>query len=330
MAAQLSRRNLLAAAAAGGVAACWSGTASAAEPAKKGKVAMVHVTDLFRPFADADDHWDLACTYALARRGDVDLLGIIIDYPPKPEYDPDVQAVAQMNYLAGLSAPVIVGSPRRIDLSEVDRPENKAAIGAVRAIIDILRNASQPVVIHILGSSRDVALAGKLEPKVFAEKCAGVYLNAGSGTPDKTLAARLEYNVALDPVSYAAIFELPCPVYWMPCFEVVPGPQDTSFAVAKYGTYYRFQQKEILPRLSPRLQNYFAFMFKQGFPERACKKSCRRHTAPIGCTIWKGPTTRSFLPDRESSTATCGVPAVSSMLQALALMSMEKSRRSTS
>ena len=199
MAAQLSRRNLLAAAAAGGVAACWSGTASAAEPAKKGKVAMVHVTDLFRPFADADDHWDLACTYALRERGDVDLLGIIIDYPPKPEYDPDVQAVAQMNYLAGLSAPVIVGSPRRIDLSEVDRPENKAAIGAVQAIIDILRNASQPVVIHILGSSRDVALAGKLEPKVFAEKCAGVYLNAGSGTPDKTLAARLEYNVASTP-----------------------------------------------------------------------------------------------------------------------------------
>jgi hypothetical protein len=268
----MSRRNLLAAAAAGGAAACWSGAASASEPAKKPKVAMLHVTDLFRPFADPDDHWDLACTYALARRGDVHLLGVIIDYPPRAAYDPDVQAVAQMNYLTGLSAPVIVGSPRRVSASDVDRPENRTALGGMRAIIDILRRASQPVVISVLGSSRDVALAGKLEPKLFAEKCAGIYLNAGSGTPDKTLAARLEYNVALDPVSYAMIFDLPCPVYWMPCFEVVPGSGDESFAVGTYGTYYRFQQKEILPRLSDRVQNYFAFVFKQGFPERSAQR----------------------------------------------------------
>jgi hypothetical protein len=113
-----------------------------------------------------------------------------------------------------------------------------------------------------------VALAGKLEPKLFGEKCAGVYLNAGSGTLDKTLAARLEYNVMLDPVSYAAIFDLPCPLYWMPCFEVVPGPRGEPFAAGPYGTYYKFAQKEILLHLSARLQNYFAFVFKQGGPER--------------------------------------------------------------
>ena len=111
-----------------------------------------------------------------------------------------------------------------------------------------------------------------MQPKLFAEKCAGIYLNAGSGTPKKALAARLEYNVAIDPVSYAMIFDLPCPVYWMPCFEVEPGPGDESFAVGTYGTFYRFQQKEILPRLSNRVQNYFAFMFQQGFPERSAQK----------------------------------------------------------
>src|SRR5258705_13876458 len=30
---------------------------------------LVHVTDLFRPHDDPDDHWDLATVYALARRG---------------------------------------------------------------------------------------------------------------------------------------------------------------------------------------------------------------------------------------------------------------------
>ena len=47
------------------------------------------------------------------------------------------------------------------------------------------------MVISILGSTRDVALAGKLEPQLLATKCAGIYLNAGSGTPDKAKAARL-------------------------------------------------------------------------------------------------------------------------------------------
>ncbi len=255
---------------------------------------MVHVTDLFRPFADPDNHWDLACTYALARRGDVDLLGVIIDYPPRAEYDPDVQAVAQMNYLTGLSAPVIVGSPRRIDPSEVDRPENKTALGGMRAVIDLLRKASQPVVISVLGSSRDVALAGKLEPKLFAEKCAGIYLNAGSGTPDKTLAARLEYNVALDPVSYAMIFDLPCPVYWMPCFQVEPGPQE-GFVVGPYGTYYKFQQKQILPHLSRRVQNYFAFMFKQGIPERSAQERQPASSLPNWLHYLEGANDAQFL-----------------------------------
>jgi hypothetical protein len=139
-------------------------------------------------------------------------------------------------------------------------------------LIDILRKSSRPVIINILGSSRDVALAGKLEPKLFAEKCAGVYLNAGSGSHGKASEPRLEYNVVLDPISYAAIFELPCPVYWMPCFDVAPGLRDEIFAVGPHGTYYRFQQKEILPHLSARLQNYFAFMFKQGWPEQDRQK----------------------------------------------------------
>ena len=114
MALKYSRRNLLAAAAAAGLTSCMHGAASAAEPSGKAKVAVIHVTDLFRPFADPDDHWDLACTYALARQGHVELLGVMIDYPPQDAYDPDVQAIAQLNYLTGLSVPVVVGSPRRI------------------------------------------------------------------------------------------------------------------------------------------------------------------------------------------------------------------------
>lgn len=290
---RISRRSLLAAAG-GAAAVAFGGIGWAAENRKKPKVAVLHVTDLFRPFADPDDHWDLACTYALALRGDVELLAVMIDHPPRADFDPDVQAVAQMNYLTGLAAPVIVGAPRRIEPGEVDRPENRAVLGGMRALVDLLRKSSLPVVIHILGSSRDVALAGKLEPKLFAEKCAGIYLNAGSGTPDKALAERLEYNVALDPASYGAIFDLPCPVYWLPCFDVAPGPKDNPLSSGPYGTYYRFQQKEILPRLSARCQNYFAFAFKQGFSERARQQNLET-LAPHWLHYLEGPNDREFL-----------------------------------
>ncbi|MGE5294742.1 MAG: hypothetical protein ACM3VT_07925, partial [Solirubrobacterales bacterium] len=63
----------------------------------------------------------------------------------------------------------------------------------------------------------------------------------------------------LDRLAYRAVFDLPCPVYWMPCFETLDGPD--PWRTAEFGTYYRFRQSEILPYLSRQVQNYFAYMF---------------------------------------------------------------------
>ncbi|MCX7887760.1 MAG: hypothetical protein N3B01_10990, partial [Verrucomicrobiae bacterium] len=81
-----------------------------------------------------------------------------------------------------------------------------------------------------------------------------------SGTRDRNNARQLEWNVRLDPAGYAAIFEAPCPVYWLPCFEVAPVAQQ-PMRVAEYGSFYRFRQGEVLPHLSNRLQNFFLFMY---------------------------------------------------------------------
>ena len=227
-------------------------------------VPMLHVSDLFRPHNDPDDHWDLACAYALAHQGRAELQGVLIDYPhPARHHDPDVLAVAQMNYLTGKAVPAVVGSPKRLDAQQARLPEHAADVAGIRAFRDLLRGAPRPVVIGVLGSCRDVAIAAQLEPELFAKKCAAVYLNAGSGTPDQAKAARLEWNVNLDPVSYGAMFRLPCRVYWMPCFEEVPG-KGAKWQVAPYGTFYRFRQDEILPHLSDRVQNFFAYMYRHG------------------------------------------------------------------
>jgi hypothetical protein len=230
---------------------------------------MLHVTDLFRPHNDPDDHWDLACVYSLAWQGKVDLVGIMIDHPQYGRgNDPDVLSVAQLNYLTGKNVPVMIGAPRWISPEAADKPENALALRGVRSILRILSEAPDPVVINILGSCRDVAMAGSLEPELFAKKCRAIYLNAGSGTPDPEKAAKLEWNVHLDPRAYSMIFSIPCPLYWMPCFEEVGAAASPTAKLAEYGTYYRFRQQEILPHLSQEMQNFFAFMFKHGHYEK--------------------------------------------------------------
>jgi len=242
---------------------------------------ILHCTDLFRPFADPDDHFDLATIFALAQAGHLDLRTILIDYPPpKHNGDPDVQAVAQMNAITGRAVPVVVGSPRPFDGSHVvrsgDRAVDLARSPGARAILEILRTSTSPVLIHIAGSSRDVAIAGRADPSLFKRKCAAVYLNAGSGTREPELARRLEYNVELDPASFAAIFALPCPVYWLPAFEAGPNAKGEGATAGPHASLYSFTQKDVLPQLSDRLQNYFTFAYRQGERSRAFEEKAPR------------------------------------------------------
>lgn len=229
--------------------------------AKDAPVPVIHCTDLFRPHEDPDDHWDLATVYSLAYQGEIRLLGIVIDYPPEahPEYNPDVQAVSQMNSITGLAVPVVVGSPGQMKL----RKETRKDAGAIdrqgiQFILDTLQESPVPVVINIIGSCRSVALAGNEAPELFQKKCRAIYLNAGSGTPNPKLAEKLEYNVSLGSASYAAIFDLPCPVYWMPCFEDFERPFMEE--VRELGTHFQFRQNLILTHASQNVQNFFLYM----------------------------------------------------------------------
>ncbi len=223
---------------------------------------VFHQTDIFHPHADPDDHWDLACTYALAARGDIELLGVMIDYPPWPG-DPAIAAVAQMNFITGLAVPAVVGTPQPMT-SRTDAQSGAVAAthGAANALIRALKQSTEPVIVYIVGSCRDVALAGLKEPKLFEEKCAAIYLNAGTGSALKEKAAELEYNVQRNPASYAAIFDLPCSVYWMPCWDEVAYTV-AERRVMEWGTHYRFMQSAILDHLSPVMQNYFIYALER-------------------------------------------------------------------
>lgn len=216
---------------------------------------LIHQTDLFRPHMDPDDHWDLACVFALANQELVDLQGVLIDYPPEEDYEPDVLAVAQLNWMCGSAAPVAVGSSyplttRRDTQAEAPPHEQQGA----EFLLDTLDRSPEPVSITIVGSSRDVALAANRAPDLFRRKCAAIYLNAGAGTPEPSRMTELEYNVKLNKEAFAAIFDIPCPVYWMPCNETGV----TAPTVTEWATMWGFQQAEILEHLSPPVRRYFA------------------------------------------------------------------------
>lgn len=222
---------------------------------------FLHQTDLFRPHNDPDDHWDLACAFALAVRREAALAGILIDYPPcapilNHKSDPDVGAVAQLSYLTGVHPPVAVGRPEVFSSRQC---ENGDVPSGVRMILRLLRNSPEGLYIVVVGAARDLAEALTREPELFREKCRGIYLNIGSGSPDPLAVKAPEWNVKLDPAGFARIFRAPCPIYWMPCLQDESGAGDPHSR--EFATHYRFRQGEILDDLPAGLRNYFGWMF---------------------------------------------------------------------
>jgi hypothetical protein len=213
---------------------------------------------------DPDDHFDLACVYGLALAQRVKLLGVLCDSPPPGHSgDPDVAAVAMLNHLTGLSAPLVVGASHR-PASRRDTLDTVPAsdLGGVRWLLETLRGATRPAYITVVGSCRDVALAARRDPCLFARKCRGIFLNAGAGSPDTRPGDQLEYNVALDPGSYASMFDAPCPIYWMPCFERVGPAVPDAGRASRHGTFYKFTMGDLFARLSPPMQRYFLSMLE--------------------------------------------------------------------
>jgi hypothetical protein len=263
---QASRRALLKAGMAAGLGA-WlvsrpqdavSALHADASAGQEPRVPLIHVTDLFHPHGDPDDHFDLASVYALAMQGRFDLRGIVIDGPPEFRAgDPAVVAVAQMNHLAGLTVPVAIGTSKTMAGRADALPDASwRDTAAIRFIIECLRASERPVALTCVGSAADIVIAALREPALFRDKCAGVYLNSGSAHDNPARPAQLEFNVALDPAAYAAMFDLPCPLTWFPCWHVTEVRES-----GESGSFYWLPHRDALAGISDAAANFFAYMF---------------------------------------------------------------------
>ena len=238
---------------------------------------LIHCTDLFHPHGDPDDHFDLACVFSLAHQGLVDLKCIGMDYPPGFRAgDPGLIPVAQMNRICGLNVPTFIGSsqfaeqltihPSAPEYLNSAKPVSKKidarpdlsrrdSIG-IQSILEALDKSDRPVAITVVGSSMDVAIAARREPELFRKKCAGVYLNAGA--THQTAPEKLEFNVNLNPAAYAAMFDLPCPLYWFPCWHMTEERKS-----GEWGTFYWMPHKTVFEGVSVPVRSYFWYMFSR-------------------------------------------------------------------
>jgi hypothetical protein len=225
-------------------------------------IPLVHLTDLYHPPQDPDDHIDLATIVALE---EYDLKGVILDATRKflvaspagfdIQREPGFVPVMQLGYLLGRAIPVAVGPTEPLispadDAS--DRPAEEQA--GIRLLIDILEKSPEKVVVSVVGSARVLAAAFNRRPELLKNKIHSILLNAGS-----TGGAKREWNVGLDPQAYIGLWKSGLPIHWYPC-STETGAFNPDH---ERGTYWKAKHREIFGDAGPSLRAWFAFAFSK-------------------------------------------------------------------
>jgi pyrimidine-specific ribonucleoside hydrolase len=222
------------------------------------KIPLIHITDLYHPPQDPDDHFDLATAMALP---ELDLQGVILDVTSKfltaaPQgfdipRDPGFIPVLQLGYLLGRSIPVAVGPPdplRHESDTVRDRPHADQA--GIELLLSLLRSSNEPVLISMVGSARVAAAAFSREPGLMRSKTKAILLNAGAMAKTKP-----EWNVNLDLLAYRCLWNSGLPIHWYPC-ATERGAFDEEHG---YGTHWKATHETLLRDLSPGLRAWFSY-----------------------------------------------------------------------
>ena len=206
------------------------------------KIPVIHSTDLFHPHDDPDDHYNLACLFAMP---EFDIQGIVLDMGATQAVRTGAPAVEQMIRVTGRRVPYAIGLSQRLRTLDDRALEEPAKFqGAVQLILSILRKSPEPVTIFTAGSCRDVAAAFNREPELLKRKVKAVYCNIGRGPNE----SQNECNVGYDPLAFYRLFESDLPIYWCPCF-----------GKDGYQTFYTADQATVVGGCTPAVQNYFAY-----------------------------------------------------------------------
>ena len=213
-------------------------------------IPVIYCTDLFHPHDDPDDHFDIACMYAVP---EFDIKAIILDQGKKQQERPGAIPITQLNKMTGKDIPFAIGLAEKLERPE-DKGDKQPEVyqKGVETILTILRESDTPVTIITVGSLRDMAAAYNRDPELVRSKTYRLYAFIGAAQ-----ASFQEYNVGLDVNAYRCIMNAGLPVYWAPCFDggVWVNEGNASFWQAKH--------EHLLADAADPLLSFFVYMVLQ-------------------------------------------------------------------
>jgi len=213
-------------------------------------VPVIYSTDLLHPPDDPDDHFDLACLFAMP---EADLRAIVLDQGDRQSQRPGFKPVWQLNCLTGRHVPAAIGLRNKLkspDDPALDQPAEHQ--NGVHLILQSLRDTREKAAIIFVGSARDVAAAFNRDPALFREKVRSVHGFIGdAGDP-----THQEWNVKLDPQAFVRLMRADVPFHWIPCFD---GGIETNQG---HASFWRAKHGDLLANAPAPLQRYFLYMLR--------------------------------------------------------------------
>ena len=222
---------------------------------------IIWETDLFHPYCDMDDYYDLAILFALAQKR-LSINGILIDHPPNwPDSEPALTALKQMEVISGITVPACASTPTQ-KVSPFFLPAKARNTTGSDWLIRLLKKTDKKTDIHIAGSCEDIVSALKEKPELFEEKCSGIYLNAGTLlAPSANPQYRLEYNMTMHTAYFEYLFQGPYTIFWSPCFYALD--QEWKAVEGNGGSRYPILQSDIFHEIKEPLLLYFLFALER-------------------------------------------------------------------
>ena len=223
--------------------------ASCSFDSKQEKTPVIYITDLYHPYNDPDDHFDLAALYAITQ---FEIKAIIIDCAFNGKI-PGKIPIQQLNSLTKRTIPFYLGLKENlkspVDKAE-DQPENQ---NGCKTILAILKNSERKVTLITVGSLRDVTAAYNRDSLLFERKVEKLIIFAGEARNRDFL----EYNVTLDKNAFIRAMNKIPNVYWVPCFD------GGLWQNNGYASFWRDHHSVLLRGASEPILNYFLFAFTQ-------------------------------------------------------------------
>jgi len=215
------------------------------------RVPVIYSTDLLHPHVDPDDHFDLACLYAIP---EADLRAVILDNSVPQANRSGFKPLWQLNYLAGRHVPGAIGLGNKLkspDDRGLDQPAEHQ--NGVNLLLQTLRDSRDTVAIIFVGSARDTVAAFNREPGLFRRKVRSIHGFIGEASETRFV----EYNVGLDPQAFVGLLRSGLPFFWVPCFDGGESRNDG------HASWWKIRHRQVLETAPEPLQRYFLYMLRK-------------------------------------------------------------------